>query len=45
MLLHEVYAGLRRRLEAFASLPLASLDRLALRARIDELADPHAMAR
>ena len=44
-LLNEVYAGLRRRLEAFTSLPIASLDRLALKARIDELADPHAVTR
>ncbi|MFC7475514.1 metalloregulator ArsR/SmtB family transcription factor [Dankookia sp. GCM10030260] len=44
-LLNEVYAGLRRRLEAFTSLPIASLDRLALKARLDELADPHAVVR
>ncbi|MBS7792268.1 helix-turn-helix domain-containing protein [Roseococcus sp. SDR] len=44
-LLNEVYAGLRRRLEAFISLPVASLDRMALKARVDELADPHAMVR
>lgn len=44
-LLNEVYAGLRRRLETFISLPIASLDRLALKARIDELADPHAVMR
>jgi arsenate reductase len=44
-LLNEVYAGLRRRLEAFTSLPIASLDRMALKARIDELADPHAVHR
>jgi ArsR family transcriptional regulator, arsenate/arsenite/antimonite-responsive transcriptional repressor / arsenate reductase (thioredoxin) len=44
-LLNEVYAGLRRRLEAFTSLPIASLDRMALKARIDELADPHAVIR
>ena len=44
-LLNEVYAGLRRRLEAFISLPVASLDRIALKARVDELADPHAVTR
>lgn len=44
-LLNEVYAGLRRRLEAFISLPVVSLDRMALKARVDELADPHAMVR
>ena len=43
-LLNEVYAGLRRRLEAFTSLPFAALDRIALKARVDELADPHALA-
>jgi arsenate reductase len=45
VLLNEVYAGLRRRLEAFVSLPVVSLDRMALKARIDELADPHVVAR
>ena len=40
-LLNELYAGLRRRLEVFSSLPFASLDRMALKARLDELADPH----
>ncbi len=44
-LLNELYAGLRRRLEAFTALPLAALDRMALQARIDELADPHIGAR
>lgn len=44
-LLNEVYAGLRRRLEAFCSLPIASLDRMALKARLDELANPHAVTR
>ena len=44
-LLNEVYAGLRRRLEAFTSLPIASLDRMALKARVDELADPHVVVR
>lgn len=44
-LLNEVYAGLRRRLEALTALPFASLDRMALKARVDELADPHALAR
>lgn len=43
-LLNELYASLRRRLEVFASLPFASLDRLALRARLDELAQPMAGA-
>jgi arsenate reductase len=44
-LLNELYAALHRRLQIFTSLPFASLDRMALKARIDELADPHAMAR
>ena len=44
-LLNELYAGLRRRLEAFAALPLAALDRIALKARLDELADPHVRSR
>lgn len=44
-LLNEVYAGLRRRLEAFISLPVASLDRISLKARIVELADPHVVIR
>lgn len=44
-LLNEVYAGLRRRLEAFTSLSIASLDRMALKTRLDELADPHAVVR
>ena len=44
-LLNELYAGLRRRLEAFTSLPLRTLDQMALKARVEELADPHALAR
>lgn len=44
-LLNELYAGLRRRIEIFTSLPLASLDRIALKARLDELAHPQATAR
>jgi protein-tyrosine-phosphatase/DNA-binding transcriptional ArsR family regulator len=39
-LLNEIYAMLRRRLEIFVSLPHATLDRMALKARIDELAQP-----
>jgi len=42
-LMNEVYAGLRRRIEIFMSLPFASLDRMALKARVDELADPHTL--
>ena len=36
-MLNETYASLRRRLEIFVSLPFVSLDRMALRARLDEL--------
>jgi len=43
-LLNELYASLRRRLDVFAALPFASLDRMALRARMDELAQPMASA-
>jgi arsenate reductase len=39
-LLNELYAMIRRRLEIFTSLPFASLDRMALRARLDEIGDP-----
>ncbi|UPY38858.1 metalloregulator ArsR/SmtB family transcription factor [Sediminicoccus sp. KRV36] len=44
-LLNELYAALHRRLAIFAALPLSALDRMALKAQLDELADPHAMAR
>ena len=37
-LLNELYASLRRRIEIFTALPFASLDRMALKARLDELA-------
>ena len=37
-MLNELYAGLSRRIEIFAALPFASLDRIALKARLDELA-------
>ena len=36
-LLNEVYAGLRRRIEIFIALPFASLDRMAMRVRLDEI--------
>lgn len=39
-LLNELYAALHRRLSIFASLPFGTLDRMALKARIDELAQP-----
>jgi arsenate reductase len=44
-LLDELHAMIRRRLEAFAALPFASLDRMALKARLDELGDSSRMAR
>ena len=37
-MLNELYASLRRRIEIFAALPFASLDRMALKARLDDLA-------
>ena len=36
-LLNELYASLRRRIEIFISLPFASLDRMAMKARLDEI--------
>ena len=39
-LLNELYAALRRRLAIFTSLPFGTLDRMALKARLDELASP-----
>lgn len=38
-LLNELYAMIRRRLEIFTSLPFASLDKIALKARLDEIGD------
>jgi protein-tyrosine-phosphatase/DNA-binding transcriptional ArsR family regulator len=37
-MLNELYASLRRRLEIFTALPFASLDRMAMKARLDEIA-------
>jgi protein-tyrosine-phosphatase/DNA-binding transcriptional ArsR family regulator len=37
-MLNELYASLRRRIEIFISLPFASLDRIAMKARLDEIA-------
>ena len=42
-LLNELYGMIRRRLEAFSNLPFSSLDRLALKARLDELGDSSRM--
>lgn len=44
-LLNELYAALHRRLSIFVSLPFGTLDRMALKARMDELAQPLAGAR
>jgi protein-tyrosine-phosphatase/DNA-binding transcriptional ArsR family regulator len=38
-LLNELYAMIRRRLEIFTSLPFVSLDKLAIKARLDEIGD------
>jgi hypothetical protein len=38
-LLNELYAMIRRRLEIFTSLPFSSLDRMAIKARLDEIGD------
>lgn len=38
-LLNELYAMICRRIEIFTSLPLRSLDRMALKARLDEIGD------
>jgi protein-tyrosine-phosphatase/DNA-binding transcriptional ArsR family regulator len=38
-LLNELYAMIRRRIEIFTSLPFASLDKMALKARLDEIGD------
>jgi protein-tyrosine-phosphatase/DNA-binding transcriptional ArsR family regulator len=37
-MLNELYASLRRRLEIFTALPFASLDRMAMKSRLDEIA-------
>ena len=36
-LLNELYASLRRRIEIFTALPFASLDRMAMKRRLDEI--------
>ena len=37
-MLNELYASLRRRIDIFVALPFGSLDRMSLKARLDELA-------
>ncbi len=39
-MLNELYASLQRRIEIFISLPFATLDRMAIKARLDELGSP-----
>jgi len=39
LLLNELYAGLHRRIGIFTSLPFASLDRISLRHRLDDLGE------
>ncbi len=41
-LLNELYASLNRRIGILVSLPFASLDRLAIKARLDEIGGTHA---
>lgn len=43
-LLNELYAMIRRRLEIFTSLPFASLDKMALKTRLDEIGDTRRLA-
>ena len=38
-LLNQLYGMIRRRLEIFTSLPFGTLERIALKARLDELGD------
>jgi protein-tyrosine-phosphatase len=38
-MLNMLYAAIRRRIEIFTSLPFATLDRIAMKARLDHLAD------
>ena len=38
-MLNELYAMIRRRIEIFTSLPFRSLDRMALKAPLDEIGD------
>jgi arsenate reductase len=38
-LLNELYAMIRRRIEIFTSLPLTSLDKMAVKVRLDEIGD------
>jgi ArsR family transcriptional regulator, arsenate/arsenite/antimonite-responsive transcriptional repressor / arsenate reductase (thioredoxin) len=44
VLLNELYGAIRRRLDAFCSLPFATLDRLAAKARLDRIGAPDLLA-
>ena len=44
-MLNELFGSLRRRIEIFISLPFASLDRMAMKARLDEIGAGGFMAR
>jgi ArsR family transcriptional regulator, arsenate/arsenite/antimonite-responsive transcriptional repressor / arsenate reductase (thioredoxin) len=44
-LLNELYGMIRRRIEVFTSLPFSSLDKMALKARLDEIGDSTRSAR
>lgn len=44
VVLNELYGAIRRRLDIFCSLPFASLDRMAMRARLEEIGDAAALA-
>ncbi len=44
-LINELIGMIRRRLEIFAALPFETLDRMGLKARLDELGDSNRMAR
>jgi arsenate reductase len=39
-MLNELYASLRRRIEIFTALPFVSLDRMAIKARLDQIGGP-----
>ena len=43
-MLNELYASLRRRIEIFTALPFTSLDRMAMKARLDEIGDSLSLA-
>ncbi|WP_088343854.1 MULTISPECIES: metalloregulator ArsR/SmtB family transcription factor [Rhodomicrobium] len=45
VLLNELYGMIRRRLEAFTGLPFATLDRIAMKARLDEMGESSPVSR